>query len=112
MIYRICGKHDWESALSIGSFASADLAAEGFIHCSARHQILRTANKYFRGQTELVLLEIDELQLGSSVKFENIGGAGDSFPHVYGAIPVSAITRQFSLVESVDGFSLPEALIL
>jgi uncharacterized protein (DUF952 family) len=111
MIYRISGKHDWESALSTGNFASADLAVEGFIHCSARHQILRTANKYYRGETELVLLEIDELQLGSSVKFEDIGGAGDKFPHVYSAILVSAITRQFSLVESVDGFALPEELI-
>ena len=110
MIYRITSIVDWESALSTGHFASADLAKEGFIHCSAHHQIVRTANKYYRGHANLLLLEIDDVALASSVKFEDLGTAEDRFPHVYGAIPLSAISRNFKLVESTDGFALPDEL--
>ena len=45
MIYRIAEAVDWRLAQCKGVFVSADLAAEGFIHCSERHQVARTAQK-------------------------------------------------------------------
>ena len=60
MIYRLTDEADWQRAQIDGAFASADLASEGFIHCSAFEQILRTANKHIRytgsKQTEVVIL--------------------------------------------------------
>ncbi len=92
MIYRIAEAVDWERAQHEGAFASADLAAEGFIHCSERHQVARTAKKYYAGKTRLLLLEIDDSALGAALVRENLTGSGD-FPHIYGPIPLSAIVR-------------------
>ncbi len=90
MIYRIAENADWIRAQIAGEFASADLAAEGFIHCSEQHQVARTAEKYYRGRQGLLLLEIDEAMLGSALRRENLTGSGD-FPHVYAPIPLAAI---------------------
>ena len=90
MIYRITEAADWSQAQRDGVFASADLATEGFIHCSEHHQVTRTAQKYYAGKTALVLLEIDDTLLGKVLVREDLTGSG-MFPHVYGPIPLSAI---------------------
>ena len=92
MIYRIATREEWLQCLRLGQFASDDLSREGFIHCSERHQVLRTADKYYRGVKDLTLLEIDETKLGETLKREDLTGKGELFPHVYGAIPMSVIT--------------------
>ena len=108
MIYRIAESTDWADARKSGYFASADLEAEGFIHISERHQVLRTANKYYRGKTGLVLLEIDETRLDAPVIREDLTGSGVIFPHSYLPIPLVAIVRHFDFVElSENGFQLP-----
>ena len=63
MLYRIAEHADWQYAQQNGFFASADLAAEGFIHSSEQHQILETARRYYAGRADLVLLEWDEAAL-------------------------------------------------
>ena len=90
MIYRIAEITDWLRAQRDGVFVSADLAAEGFIHCSEREQVARTAQKYYSGRGDLVLLEIDDAVLGKALVREDLTGSG-LFPHVYGSIPLSAI---------------------
>jgi uncharacterized protein (DUF952 family) len=112
VIYRIAESADWNRANERGGFASADLAAEGFIHISELHQVLRTANKYYRGKTRLVLLEIDESLLDVPVIREDLNGSGVIFPHSYAAIPLRAIVRNFDLTMNANGdFQLPDGLI-
>jgi uncharacterized protein (DUF952 family) len=111
MFYRIAESDDWLRARETGRFASADLAVEGFIHGSELSQVLRTANKYYRGKHGLVLLEIDEALLGFPVVREDLSGSGALFPHCYAPIPLTAIVRHFSFDESAAGeFVLPDAL--
>ncbi len=107
MIYRISEVGDWADAKLNGEFASADLALEGFIHCSEHHQILRTATKYYAGKTQLLLLEIDETKIAHILKREDSVGRGELFPHVFGTIPLGAITRHFEFTETSAGFVLP-----
>ena len=90
MIYRLTDEADWQRAQIDGAFASADLASEGFIHCSAFEQILRTANKYYPAHTHLLLLHIEEPLLGDALVREDLTGSG-VFPHVYAAIPLAAV---------------------
>lgn len=107
MIYRIAEASDWTRAQLTGEFASADLKAEGFIHCSEQQQILRTAAKYYAGKKLLVLLEIDETKIIDHLKREDSTGRGELFPHIYAPIPLAAITRHVEFME-VDGvFVLP-----
>ena len=111
MIYRIAEQSDWQQARKTGHFASVDLQAEGFIHISELHQVLRTANKYYRGRSGLVLLEIDESRLEQPVVREDLTGSGNCFPHSYVPIPLRAIVRHFDLAEDArGGFSLPADL--
>ena len=111
MIYRIAEQTDWQNAQQTGAFASADLTREGFIHASEQAQIMRTANKYYRGKNDLVLLEINEQAPGMTVKREDLAGTGIFFPHVYAPIPLAAIARAIDFPEdAAGGFSLPAAL--
>ena len=110
MIYRIAEPADWASAQRKGEFASADLADEGFIHCSEQHQVARTTRKYYAGKKSLVLLEIDEILLGAALVREDLAGSG-VFPHVYEPIPLSAIVRHFDFAVADDGrCNLPAGL--
>ena len=110
MIYRIAELADWIRAKKTGLFASADLSLEGFIHCSERHQLARTARKYYAGNTSLVLLEIDDSVLGAALVREDLTGSG-VFPHSYAPIPLVAIVRHFNFAVAADGrFALPAGL--
>ncbi|HEX8348577.1 MAG TPA: DUF952 domain-containing protein [Hymenobacter sp.] len=114
MLYRITPPADWQQAQQTGFFASADLITEGFIHSSALSQVTATANLYYAGQTDLLVLEIDEAPLqaaGIKVVQEWAAERGQAFPHIFGSIPVAAITRALHLTLDANGqFSLPEEL--
>ena len=103
MIYRIADTQDWEAAQTSGYFASADLAAEGFIHCCTAQQIAAVANRYYQEQAALVLLEIDETQISVPLKWEDLTNAGELFPHVYGCIPRAAFVRCLVFQPGIDG---------
>lgn len=110
MIYRLTIDSDWQRAQRDDVFASVDLTNEGFIHCSERHQLLRTANKYFSATTPLLALEIDEAALGDRLRREDLAGSG-VFPHVYGEIPISAVAAVHLLEHSEGtGWQLPPSL--
>ena len=113
-LYRLAGLDDWEMAQKTGFFASADLAAEGFIHTSEKQQVLETARRYYAGRDDLVLLEIDETALnaaGVRVEREWAAGRGEYFAHVFAPIPVAAIGRVWPFRAAADGCSsLPDDL--
>ena len=111
MIYRIAEMADWQAALLRGEFSSADLLREGFIHCSERAQVLRTAQKYYAGRSGLVLLEIDDAAIAASIRREDLTGRGENFPHAYSPIPLKAIVRHFKFLANDEGlFCLPTGI--
>ena len=89
MIYKICPRDAWNAALAAGIYAGAKVdIRDGFIHFSTAKQMIETAAKHFSGQTDLVLVEIDESHFGDSLCWEPSRG-GDLFPHLYGTIDMS-----------------------
>jgi uncharacterized protein (DUF952 family) len=106
MLYRIAEPVDWQQAQKTGFFASADLAAEGFIHSSERTQILETARRYYAGRTDLVLLEWDEDALtaaGVRVEREWVEARQEYFAHVFGSVPLAAVRRWWPFALAADG---------
>ena len=93
MIYKICAAEAWRLAEQQGKFlgASIDLA-DGYIHFSAAEQVRETAEKHFSGQTDLVLVQVDDKLLREKLKWEASRG-GQLFPHLYDALPMSAVVR-------------------
>ncbi|MBE2248221.1 MAG: DUF952 domain-containing protein [Myxococcus sp.] len=79
----------WEAARASGEYRPPSLAAEGFIHLSTSAQWPLTAARFFKGQSALLLLEVDAAAVASQVRFE--AADGDSFPHLYAPLSPSAV---------------------
>jgi uncharacterized protein (DUF952 family) len=115
MLYRIAEPADWQRAQQTGFFASADLAAEGFIHSSEHYQVLETARRYYAGRADLVLLEWDEAALAAAsvrVEREWVASRQQHFAHVFGPVPLAAVCRVWPFGAGPGGdFRLPAELI-
>ena len=117
MILHVVARADWDSALARGIYAPPSLDAEGFIHCSTSAQILRTANRFYRGKTDLIILCIDESRLEAAPKYEPPDPAlGEStanlFPHLYRPLNLVAVVSVIDFPCCADGtFELPAALL-
>jgi len=84
------------AAKAAGRFeGSAVDLADGYIHFSTAAQAGETAARHFRGQSDLVVLEVEADDLGGAIRWEPSRG-GALFPHLYGALEtrhVRAVTE-------------------
>ena len=116
MIFHITTEKEWETAKVNGMYIAPSLENEGFIHCSKMEQIVNTANNYFRGRQDLILLCIAPEKLHAELKYEDPSGKHSAtdfglFPHVYGPIHPQAVLRAVFFPSDGEGkFKLPEAL--
>lgn len=102
-IYKICEQASWRAALAAGEYrGSAVDERDGFIHFSNAAQLAETAAKHFAGQTDLILVAVDGDPLGEHLKWEPSRG-GDLFPHLYAALPLSAVRWSRPLPDETDG---------
>jgi uncharacterized protein (DUF952 family) len=105
-VFHITERSAFAAALESGTYEAESLQREGFIHCSKRSQVLRSAARFFGGRSGLVLLCIDAERLGSLLRYE--GADGEEFPHCYGPIPLEAIPAVIDFPCRPDGsFELP-----
>ena len=97
MIYHLTDPARWALSLAAGrhtgSTRDADLEQEGYIHCSTADQWPGVVERFYSDVTELLLLHIDEGALDSPLIYEQLGEAPESFPHVYGPLPVAAVVH-------------------
>jgi uncharacterized protein (DUF952 family) len=103
MIYHITTRQAWKQAKAEGAYTADSLKSEGFIHCSTAAQVQATANRFFHGSQDLVLLHIDDLLLGSALIYENLEGGTELFPHLYTVLPLGAIREVQNLPPNADG---------
>ncbi len=97
---------EFELARRSGMHVPASLASEGFVHCCYLEQLSGVLERYFRGAGELALLEFDAHAVGE-LRHESPPGVRERFPHVYGALPMSALRRHFTLAPEHGGHALP-----
>lgn len=106
-ILHITQREQWESAKNLGTYRSSTLDTEGFIHCSTLAQVIGSANRFFTGLTDLVILEIEIDRVMSEVRYEGTDKI-TLFPHIYGELNVDAVIRSIDLDVDADGsFILP-----
>lgn len=110
MIFHLALADEWHEALASGgpyerSTIGRSLTEQGFIHCSFEHQVAETAERFYAGRDDVVLLCIDEERLEHELRTEDLVGGGEAFPHLYGPLPVDAVVevRRWS-----PGAQLPE----
>jgi glutathione S-transferase len=114
-LFHIARTDEWVAALAAGvytmSTAGRTLAEVGFIHCAYLEQVIGVADRFFRGERGLVLIEIDPARCGARLVDEDLEGSGEEFPHLYGPLEPAAVVRMASLEPGPDGrFGLPEIL--
>jgi uncharacterized protein (DUF952 family) len=119
-IVHITSHKDWTDATHVGQYVAPSLKSDGFIHCSTFTQVLPVAEKYYKGQSGLVLLVIDPARLTCDMKWEAPAEgtpppgviAGEMFPHIYGPVNLDAVvqTLDFPLGPN-DHFVLPSGLL-
>jgi uncharacterized protein (DUF952 family) len=111
MIFHITSRTAWAEAQKRGYYRAEEFAKEGFIHCSTLAQVLPVANNFYKGQSDLILLEIEPTLLASKLKWEPPSGGtpppgvpkGEQFPHIYGPINLDAVVRVVDLASKADG---------
>lgn len=95
-LFHLALEREWRDAVGAGgpyerSTIGRSLAEEGFIHCSTRAQLPATAERFYGGRDDVVVLTIDRRRVPSEIRVEDLGGSGEAFPHVYGPIPLDAV---------------------
>jgi uncharacterized protein (DUF952 family) len=103
LIYHICTRQAWQFAQEMGYYSADSMAIEGFIHASLAKQVAPSANLFFKGQTNLIVLWIAKNRLTSTLVFENTTGGSDLFPHIYGTINLEAVEKISDLKADEDG---------
>lgn len=103
IIFKICPEPLWREAEAAGIFKGAPIdIIDGYLHFSTAQQVRETASRHFAGQHDLLLVAIDGDRLGDDLRYEPSRG-GDLFPHLYAALPLSAVLWVTPLPLGEDG---------
>lgn len=101
--FKIVDAAEWAEAETAGSYAgSAVDLADGYIHLSAEDQLAETVSKHYAGRQNLLLLTVDLTVLNETIVWEPSRG-GALFPHIYGPLPVAAVTAKKAFSVAADG---------
>ncbi len=96
---------------SAAEYRGDTLESEGFIHCSEAHQVMGVLDAVFLGSDDLVLLEIDPKEVGPEIRYENLEGGSELFPHIYGPLNREAVVGIHALSATATGeFRRPSVL--
>lgn len=100
-VYKICTYLEWQRAREAGQFNGATVDInDGFIHFSTADQMKETAEKHFKGQKDLKLLQINII--GLNIIWE-VSRGGQFFPHLYDMLPLSAVVNVWDLPLNKQG---------
>jgi glutathione S-transferase len=108
-LFHLALADEWEAARRGGqayrrSTVGVSLEEQGFVHCSFRGQVQPTADRFYAGRDDVVLLVVDPRRLTSPVRVEPVAGPGsERFPHVYGPIDLDAVVDSAAVPVGPDG---------
>jgi uncharacterized protein (DUF952 family) len=100
-LWHLAEGSEWAEAVRVGSYRRStrelSLAEVGFVHCSYPDQLAGVAAASYADAGDLVLLRIDPARVPAEIRVE------DRFPHVYGPIPIAAVTSADALTRDATG---------
>ncbi len=110
MLVHICAEDEWRIAEGLGELRPGSLDAVGFVHLSSPEQVHLPANRIYAGRRDLLLLHVDPGKLTAPVRWEPgvpSDPASMRFPHLYGPLPVAAVTSITPYQPLPDGSFAP-----
>jgi inner membrane transporter RhtA len=111
-LVHLCPKSTWLAAHTHGRLEPNSLHEVGFIHLSALSQVHVPATALFAGRDDIVLLEIDPERVPAEIRWEDGDPPhpdGWQFPHLYGPLPVTAVTHVHPYRPDPDGTFRPRS---
>lgn len=103
-IFHIVRPTAWSAAQATGQYTPVGFEADGFVHFSFAHQVARVANAIYRHEPELVVVEVESDAVPAQLlRVEDCYESGETFPHVYGPIPVGAARSITQLTRGTGG---------
>ncbi|MCV7423265.1 DUF952 domain-containing protein [Mycobacterium yunnanensis] len=106
VLLHLCTTEEWAAAQATGERRPPSLNDQGFVHLSAPEQVHLPANRLFAGRKDMIVLHLDPESLADPVRWEP-GVPGDpeamNFPHLYGPIPLGAVTSVTPYEPDDDG---------
>jgi uncharacterized protein (DUF952 family) len=111
VIYHFINRENLARFQKDGVVRLPSLEKEGFMHCSTLEQVLGVANRISPYDEEMLLLQIDESNVGPEVRYENLEGGTILYPHIYGPLNEDAIIQTYLLEwDGEEGYQLPREL--
>ena len=102
-IFHITTKDAWRSAVSIGTYRGTPQdQSDGFIHFSTASALPETAQRYFAGRNDLIVLEVCLGTIGDDVRWEALPGR-PAFPHLYADLDPRSVEAVHPLPLADDG---------
>lgn len=107
LIFKIVPCAEWDGAGNDYPGSTHD-QADGFLHFSTHAQLAETLRLYYAGRDDLLLLAVDADTLGAALKWEHSPSRGEDFPHLFAALPRSAVLWAKPLARDASGnFIIP-----
>ena len=104
LIFKIAHGGEWREAEHAGHYGgSAKDRSDGFIHFSTAAQLAETLRRYYAGAGDLVLVAVDDDELGAHLRWEHAPSRGEDFPHLYGALPLTAVRWTLPIAHDAHG---------
>lgn len=109
VVYHLAVREEWAEAQASadGQYRRSTLGQSlddvGFIHCSKPHQAPIIADLVYAGRDDVVLLTVDTSRVPSDMVVEPSDEPGETFPHIYGPLPVEAVVREQPVPLNADG---------
>jgi uncharacterized protein (DUF952 family) len=112
-LFHLTERSTWLAAERTGAYRMSTrgltLADQGFIHCSLRHQLRQVAEFLYSDAGDLVVLVIDAARVPAPVRYEAPEPGAEEYPHIYGPLPVAAVTQVIPVSRNETGrLVLPE----
>ena len=113
LIFHVAFPEEWSAAEQSGAYTRStrglSLQEQGFIHCSGPSQVGPVVESFYADvDHDLQLLVVDTDRLTSPWQLDNVPGAGEPFPHIYGPLDVDAIVDVLPLRRVDDRFVVPD----
>ncbi|CAJ1505859.1 DUF952 domain-containing protein [[Mycobacterium] burgundiense] len=105
-LVHLCAAADWAEAAGTAEYRPASLREVGFVHLSTPEQVHLPANRLYAGRRDLVLLYLNPALLAAPLRWEPgvpTDPASMVFPHLYGPVPVRAVSRITPYLPDADG---------
>lgn len=96
-IYHVISQIDWNEISESEFYAPDSLTSEGFIHFSYKDQIPGVIERYYKDQSNLLVIKVEVNKLKSNLLLEKVPDTG-LFPHLYGKLNLDSVIGVYQIL--------------